>query len=51
MLDTGTIEQAARLAAEAARPKSDHRGSTEYKRHVVYTFVTRALGGREARAA
>jgi carbon-monoxide dehydrogenase medium subunit len=50
-LSPGTIEQAARLAAEAAQPRSDHRGSAEYKRHIVQTFVTRALGGREARAA
>jgi carbon-monoxide dehydrogenase medium subunit len=44
-LDAGTIEQAATLAAEAAQPKTDHRGSAEYKRHVVHTFVTRGLGG------
>jgi len=50
-LSSGSIEQAARLAAEAAQPKSDHRGSVEYKRHVVHTFVARALGGGLARAA
>ncbi len=38
------IERAATLAAEAARPTSDHRGSAEYKRHVVHTFVERLLG-------
>jgi carbon-monoxide dehydrogenase medium subunit len=37
------IEQAATLAAAAARPKSDHRGSAEYKRHIVRTFVVRIL--------
>jgi carbon-monoxide dehydrogenase medium subunit len=37
------IDQAAGLAAEAARPKTDHRGSAEYKRHMVRTFVTRLL--------
>ncbi|MBO0774782.1 MAG: xanthine dehydrogenase family protein subunit M [Actinobacteria bacterium] len=37
------IEQAAALAAEAARPRTDHRGSAEYKRHMVSTFVTRLL--------
>lgn len=42
-LDAPAIEEAARLAAEAARPRTDHRGSVEYKRHVVRTFVTRAL--------
>jgi carbon-monoxide dehydrogenase medium subunit len=42
-LDAAAIEEAARLAGEAARPRTDHRGSAEYKRHVVRTFVTRAL--------
>jgi carbon-monoxide dehydrogenase medium subunit len=42
-LSAGSIEAAAGLAAEAARPKSDHRGSAEYKRHMVRTFVTRIL--------
>jgi len=37
------IEQAATLAAAASRPKSDHRGSAEYKRHIVRTFVVRIL--------
>ena len=34
---------AAALAAEAAQPSSDHRGSAAYKRHVIHTFVTRIL--------
>src|ERR1700729_1385867 len=38
-----TIGQAADLAAEVARPRSDHRGSAEYKRHMVRTFVLRLL--------
>ncbi len=42
-LGADAVEEAARLAAEAARPRTDHRGSAEYKRHVVRTFVTRAL--------
>jgi carbon-monoxide dehydrogenase medium subunit len=42
-LDRKVVEAAARLAAEAAQPRSDHRGSADYKRHVVRTFVTRAL--------
>jgi carbon-monoxide dehydrogenase medium subunit len=50
-LNAGTIDQAARLAAEASQPKSDVRGSAEYKRHVVYTFVQRGLSSPEARAA
>jgi carbon-monoxide dehydrogenase medium subunit len=37
------IGRAADLAAEAARPRTDHRGSAEYKRHMVRTFVTRLL--------
>jgi aerobic carbon-monoxide dehydrogenase medium subunit len=50
-LNASTIDQAARLAAEAAQPKSDVRGSAEFKRHIVYTFVQRGLSSREARAA
>ncbi|HEY2577626.1 MAG TPA: xanthine dehydrogenase family protein subunit M [Streptosporangiaceae bacterium] len=42
-LTAETIETAAQLAAEAARPRTDHRGSAEYKRHMVRTFVTRLL--------
>jgi aerobic carbon-monoxide dehydrogenase medium subunit len=42
-LDDGTIEEAARLAAAAARPQTDQRGSADYKRHLVHTFVVRAL--------
>src|ERR1700759_12731 len=38
-----SIEQAAELAAQAARPRTDHRGSAEYKRHMVRTFVLRLL--------
>ena len=37
------IERAADLAAGAARPRTDHRGSAEYKRHMVRTFVARIL--------
>ena len=43
-LSTQTIEQAAGLAAEVSRPRTDHRGSAEYKRHMVRTFVVRLLG-------
>ena len=38
-----SIEQAAELAAQAARPRTDHRGSADYKRHMVRTFVRRLL--------
>ena len=43
-LDANAIEQAAALAAEVSKPRSDHRGSASYKRHIVSTFVTRILG-------
>ncbi len=42
-LNAGTIERAADLAAQASRPRTDHRGSEAYKRHIVATFVTRIL--------
>jgi aerobic carbon-monoxide dehydrogenase medium subunit len=42
-LSAESIEQAAQLAAQAAQPKTDHRGSAEYKRHMVHTFVVRLL--------
>ena len=53
-LTAETIAEAARLAAEAAQPKTDHRGSAAYKRHMVSTFVTRILqarNGTQERAA
>lgn len=37
------IKEAARLAAEAAQPIADARGSEEYKRSLVRTFTVRAL--------
>lgn len=42
-LTSQAIEQAADLAAQAAQPRSDHRGSATYKRQVVRTFVVRIL--------
>src|SRR6201985_431361 len=42
-----SIEQAAELAAQAARPRTDHRGSADYKRHMVRTFVLRLLSRGE----
>ena len=38
-----SIAAAADLAAQVARPRTDHRGSAEYKRHMVHTFVERIL--------
>ena len=43
-LSADSIAQAADLAAAAAQPRTDHRGSAEYKRHMVRTFVARILG-------
>jgi len=40
-LEPEAVETAARLAAEAASPRSDHRGSADYKRHIIATFVKR----------
>jgi carbon-monoxide dehydrogenase medium subunit len=42
-LSAQSIEQAAQLAASAAQPRTDHRGSAEFKRHIVHTFVVRLL--------
>jgi aerobic carbon-monoxide dehydrogenase medium subunit len=37
------IDEAARLAAEAAQPRSDVRGTDEYKRNTVRVFTARGL--------
>jgi aerobic carbon-monoxide dehydrogenase medium subunit len=42
-LDDEAIADAGRLAAEAAEPHDDIRGSEEYKRNVVRVFTERAL--------
>jgi carbon-monoxide dehydrogenase medium subunit len=42
-LDDDAIEEAARLAAEAAQPRTDVRGTEEYKRNVVRIFTARGL--------
>ena len=39
------IGEAADRAAAAAQPRSDHRGSAAYKRHMVRTFTARILSG------
>ncbi|WP_419932980.1 FAD binding domain-containing protein [Candidatus Poriferisodalis sp.] len=48
-LDADAVDAAAQLAAEAAQPRTDHRGSADYKRHVVATFVRR-IGAQIQRA-
>jgi aerobic carbon-monoxide dehydrogenase medium subunit len=53
-LSVDTISTAAGLAAEAARPRTDHRGSADYKRHMVRVFTERILTAatdHEAKAA
>ena len=42
-LDETSIKAAAALAAEAAEPRADQRGSVEYKRNVVRVFTERGL--------
>ena len=46
-LDDDAIDEAARLAAAAAQPRTDVRGTEEYKRNVVRIFTARGL--RKAR--
>ena len=50
-LTPDSIAAAAELAAAAARPRTDHRGSAEYKRHMVATFVERILSRCSAEPA
>jgi aerobic carbon-monoxide dehydrogenase medium subunit len=42
-LDNEAIAEAARLAAEAAQPRTDVRGTEEYKRNAVRVFTARGL--------
>jgi aerobic carbon-monoxide dehydrogenase medium subunit len=42
-LDEQAISEAARLAAEAAKPRTDVRGTEAYKRNVVRVFTERGL--------
>jgi carbon-monoxide dehydrogenase medium subunit len=41
--DAATIAEAARLAAQAAEPEPDRRGSVEYKREMARVLTVRAL--------
>jgi carbon-monoxide dehydrogenase medium subunit len=49
-LSDSVIAEAARLAAAAAEPKDDMRGSAEFKKDVVRVFVQRGLKTALARA-
>jgi len=44
-LSADTIARAADLTVAAARPRSDHRGSADYKRNMVRVFTQRILAG------
>jgi carbon-monoxide dehydrogenase medium subunit len=44
-LSEATIQRAAEAAAAAAKPRTDHRGSASYKRHIINTFTARVLRG------
>jgi carbon-monoxide dehydrogenase medium subunit len=50
-LTPDTIAAAAEFAAHAAQPRTDHRGSADYKRHLVQVFVTRLLAGTTSAAS
>jgi carbon-monoxide dehydrogenase medium subunit len=50
-LTAESIAAAAELAAAAAQPKTDHRGTAEYKRHMVSVFVKRILVAENGTAA
>jgi carbon-monoxide dehydrogenase medium subunit len=50
-LTAEVIASASDQAAQAAQPRTDHRGSAEYKRHMVRTFVTRILDGAMSNGA
>ncbi len=42
-LEDDVVERAAELAAAATSPRGDHRGSADYKRHIISTFVSRII--------
>ena len=50
MPDEKAVAEAARLAAQAASPSADRRGSTEYKREMVRVLCGRALTAALERA-
>ena len=42
-LDDAVIDEASRLAAEAAQPRTDVRGTEEYKRNAIRVLTARGL--------
>ncbi len=48
--DAAALAETARLAAEAASPKADRRGSVEYKREMARVMARRALEAAVARS-
>lgn len=48
--DEAVLDEAARLAGEAASPKADRRGSVEYKREMARVMARRALETAVARS-
>src|ERR1700722_12833948 len=50
-LTAESTAEAAELAAAAAQPRTDHRGTAEYKRQLVRVFVKRILAGSQGGAA
>ena len=49
-LDEATVAEAARLAAKAANPTADRRGTVEYKREMARVLTARALRKADERA-
>lgn len=49
-IDAKTIEQAAQLASEESQPRSDLRGSAEYKKDLVKVLTARAINKALVRA-
>jgi len=50
-LNESNIAHVAELVAAKAEPKTDHRGSSDYKRQLVRTFVKRILAAQSSQKA
>ena len=49
-LDVKSIEEAARISTEHAKPITDHRGSAEYRKTMIEILVKRVLNMSRERA-